>query len=139
MDGSRLVEEEEEEMAADGAAGQPASRRVEEIYGSLESLRQEIEGMRKPLGTQDSPARTCQDLRLSQPELPDGGYNGITEVGGTLHPFRQTAVRSLLEKRSACLPQGDSLALPPESHVPSVLGGGATRLPRGVCVSHGLR
>uniref|UniRef100_A0A8C5RRZ2 Fibrillar collagen NC1 domain-containing protein n=1 Tax=Laticauda laticaudata TaxID=8630 RepID=A0A8C5RRZ2_LATLA len=73
VDGSQLVEEHEE-MVADGAADQPASRRVEEIYGSLESLRQEIEGMRKPLGTRDSPARTCQDLQLSQPELPDGEY-----------------------------------------------------------------
>ena len=48
------------------------SEGMEEIFGSLNSLRQEIETMRFPLGTQDSPARTCQDLHLSQPELKDG-------------------------------------------------------------------
>lgn len=48
------------------------SEGMEEIFGSLNSLRQEIESMRFPLGTQDSPARTCQDLHLSQPDLKDG-------------------------------------------------------------------
>lgn len=48
------------------------SEGMEEIFGSLNSLRQEIENMRFPLGTQDSPARTCQDLHLSQPDLKDG-------------------------------------------------------------------
>ena len=52
------------------------SEGMEEIFGSLNSLRQEIETMRFPLGTQDSPARTCQDLHLSQPDLKDG--NGIS-------------------------------------------------------------
>lgn len=50
------------------------SEGMEEIFGSLNSLRQEIETMRFPLGTQDSPARTCQDLHLSQPDLKDGEY-----------------------------------------------------------------
>ena len=45
---------------------------MEEIFGSLNSLRQEVESMRFPLGTQDSPARTCQDLHLSQPDYKDG-------------------------------------------------------------------
>lgn len=45
---------------------------MEEIFGSLNSLRQEIDNMRFPLGTQESPARTCQDLHLSQPHLKDG-------------------------------------------------------------------
>ncbi|XP_067399247.1 collagen alpha-1(V) chain-like [Emydura macquarii macquarii] len=30
--------------------------------------------MRHPMGTQDNPARTCQDLRLCHPDLPDGEY-----------------------------------------------------------------
>lgn len=51
-----------------------ASEGMEEIFGSLNSLRREIDTMRFPLGTQDSPGRTCQDLHLSQPELPDGGF-----------------------------------------------------------------
>lgn len=51
------------------------SEGMEEIFGSLNSLRQEIETMRFPMGTQDSPARTCQDLNLSQPDLKDGNGN----------------------------------------------------------------
>lgn len=50
------------------------SEGLEEIFGSLNSLRQEIDTMRFPMGTQDSPARTCQDLHLSQPDLKDGEY-----------------------------------------------------------------
>ncbi|KAF1466516.1 Collagen alpha-1(V) chain, partial [Pygoscelis antarcticus] len=40
----------------------------------LNSLKQEIEGLRRPMGTRDNPARTCQDLQLSHPGLPDGEY-----------------------------------------------------------------
>lgn len=33
--------------------------------------------MRRPTGTQDSPARTCQDLKLCHPELPDGQARAV--------------------------------------------------------------
>uniref|UniRef100_A0A3Q3H3F2 Collagen alpha-2(XI) chain-like n=1 Tax=Labrus bergylta TaxID=56723 RepID=A0A3Q3H3F2_9LABR len=65
------------DMPASDATGTEflmGSEGMEEIFGSLNSLRQEIETMRFPLGTQDSPARTCQDLHLSQPDLKDGEY-----------------------------------------------------------------
>ncbi|XP_029442015.1 collagen alpha-1(V) chain-like [Rhinatrema bivittatum] len=45
---------------------------MEEILGSLNSLKLEVELMKHPMGTQDNPARTCQDLQLCHPELPDG-------------------------------------------------------------------
>ncbi|KAK2511087.1 hypothetical protein Q9966_016733 [Columba livia] len=64
VDGSRLLRDQES-AAAEGA---------EEILGSLSSLKREIEGLRRPTGTRDNPARTCQDLRLSHPGLPDGEY-----------------------------------------------------------------
>lgn len=64
--------QDEEAEPTGGAPGTPAG--LEEIFGSLDSLREEIEQMRKPTGTQDSPARTCQDLKLCHPELPDGQY-----------------------------------------------------------------
>lgn len=57
---------------ATGAEFLTGSEGMEEIFGSLNSLRQEIETMRFPLGTQNSPARTCQDLHLSQPDLKNG-------------------------------------------------------------------
>lgn len=45
---------------------------MEEIFGSLNSLKQDIEHMKFPMGTQTNPARTCKDLHLSHPDFPDG-------------------------------------------------------------------
>lgn len=47
---------------------------MEEIFGSLNSLKQDIEHMKFPMGTQTNPARTCKDLQLSHPDFPDGEY-----------------------------------------------------------------
>lgn len=45
---------------------------MEEIFGSLSSLKQDIEHMKYPIGTQNNPARTCKDLQLCHPDFPDG-------------------------------------------------------------------
>lgn len=45
---------------------------MEEIFGSLNSLKQDIEHMKYPMGTQNNPARTCKDLQLCHPDFPDG-------------------------------------------------------------------
>uniref|UniRef100_A0A671YBU1 Collagen, type XI, alpha 1b n=1 Tax=Sparus aurata TaxID=8175 RepID=A0A671YBU1_SPAAU len=47
---------------------------MEDVFGSLNNLKQDIERMKFPMGTQDNPARTCNDLHLSQPDYPDGEY-----------------------------------------------------------------
>uniref|UniRef100_A0A7N8XQQ5 Procollagen, type V, alpha 1 n=1 Tax=Mastacembelus armatus TaxID=205130 RepID=A0A7N8XQQ5_9TELE len=47
---------------------------MEEIFGSLNSLKLEIEQMKHPMGTQSNPARTCKDLQLCHPDFPDGEY-----------------------------------------------------------------
>lgn len=69
VDGSRLMQEDETVLTGE-TPDSPGG--LEEIFGSLDSLREEIEQMRRPTGTQDSPGRTCQDLKLCHPELPDG-------------------------------------------------------------------
>lgn len=73
IDASQLLPESDTPASdATGAEFLMGNEGMEEIFGSLNSLRQEIDTMRFPLGTQDSPARTCQDLHLSQPDLKDG-------------------------------------------------------------------
>uniref|UniRef100_A0A8C4N8L0 Fibrillar collagen NC1 domain-containing protein n=1 Tax=Eptatretus burgeri TaxID=7764 RepID=A0A8C4N8L0_EPTBU len=47
---------------------------MDEVLGSLNSLKLEVERIRFPLGTQNNPARTCADLLLSRPTFPDGKY-----------------------------------------------------------------
>uniref|UniRef100_A0A8C5H995 Collagen, type XI, alpha 1a n=1 Tax=Gouania willdenowi TaxID=441366 RepID=A0A8C5H995_GOUWI len=47
---------------------------MEDIFGSLNNLKQDIERMKYPMGTQNNPARTCKDLQLSHPEFTDGEY-----------------------------------------------------------------
>lgn len=55
-----------------GADYGAAMEGMEDVFGSLSNLKQDIERMKFPMGTQDNPARTCNDLLLSQPDYPDG-------------------------------------------------------------------
>lgn len=61
-------------MQDDEAAGMTdyGMEGMEDVFGSLNNLKQDIERMKFPLGTEDNPARTCKDLQLSQPDFPDG-------------------------------------------------------------------
>lgn len=47
---------------------------LEEVFASLSSLRTEVEQLRRPLGTPESPARVCKELQLCHPHFPDGEY-----------------------------------------------------------------
>lgn len=48
------------------------ARGMEEVFASLTSMKNEVELMRRPLGTFESPARTCKELMMVQPDYKDG-------------------------------------------------------------------
>lgn len=45
---------------------------MEEVFAILSSMKTEVELMRRPLGTFESPARTCKELMMVQPDYKDG-------------------------------------------------------------------
>lgn len=47
---------------------------MEEVFASLTSMKTEVELMRKPLGTFESPARTCKELMMIQHGYRDGQH-----------------------------------------------------------------
>lgn len=74
IDASKMLPQEDEAVPADGTP-MAGNKVMEEIMGSLSSLHNEIEHMRFPIGTKESPARSCYDLQLSQSETKDGTMN----------------------------------------------------------------
>ncbi|XP_032624679.2 collagen alpha-2(XI) chain-like, partial [Chelonoidis abingdonii] len=75
MEGGRKRRREAEGEQGD-QAGPPSSvpEGLEELFASLSSLRSEVEQLRRPLGTPESPARVCKELQLCHPHFPDGEY-----------------------------------------------------------------
>lgn len=45
-----------------------------DMYSSIYSMRQELDRIRKPVGTRESPARTCKDLWYGHNHLENGWY-----------------------------------------------------------------
>merc|ERR1712130_1042399 len=52
----------------------PSGSELGEIFAALESLKQELQMMKEPMGTPENPARSCRDLWLCHPEYTDGPY-----------------------------------------------------------------
>lgn len=45
---------------------------MEEVFATLSAMKTEVELMRRPLGTFESPARTCKELMMVQTNNKDG-------------------------------------------------------------------
>lgn len=48
-----------------------------DIVSSIYGMRQDLERIRKPVGTRDNPVMTCKDLFYGHPQFKDGNYNYI--------------------------------------------------------------
>lgn len=44
------------------------------MYSSIYAMRQELDRIRKPIGSRENPARTCKDLFYGHPHFHDGWY-----------------------------------------------------------------
>lgn len=65
-------EDPEDRLQGDQSADEADG--MEEVFASLTSMKNEVELMRRPLGTFESPARTCKELMMVQPDYRDGDY-----------------------------------------------------------------
>lgn len=43
-----------------------------EMYNTIYEMRQDLERVKKPLGTRENPVRSCKDLFYGHPQFPDG-------------------------------------------------------------------
>ena len=43
-----------------------------DMYSTIYGMRQDLEKVRKPLGTRENPARSCRDLYFGHPHFSDG-------------------------------------------------------------------
>ncbi|KAI5091224.1 collagen, type V, alpha 3b precursor [Silurus meridionalis] len=72
IDGQKEEEEHKDGMQSDGTGEE--EKDMEDVFGSLVTMRTEVEGLRIPKGTYHSPARTCKELWMCHTDLPDGVY-----------------------------------------------------------------
>uniref|UniRef100_A0A665TRR7 Collagen, type V, alpha 3b n=1 Tax=Echeneis naucrates TaxID=173247 RepID=A0A665TRR7_ECHNA len=74
IDGAEEEWMQGDQAERDGWMKEKAGRGMEEVFASLSSMKVDVEGLRNPQGTYLSPARTCKELWLLHPELPNGEY-----------------------------------------------------------------
>ncbi|KAL1429207.1 hypothetical protein MTO96_016538 [Rhipicephalus appendiculatus] len=56
------------------ASFEKINRTLTHIFANVYIMRREIEHIRRPVGSQPNPARSCRDLRLAHPDTSDGWY-----------------------------------------------------------------
>uniref|UniRef100_A0AAV2LES5 Fibrillar collagen NC1 domain-containing protein n=1 Tax=Knipowitschia caucasica TaxID=637954 RepID=A0AAV2LES5_KNICA len=81
VDGAALEEEQTNNINAidiveelQGDQPEQSGKAMQEVFASLSSMKVDVEGLRNPQGTYLSPARSCKELWLLQPQLPNGDY-----------------------------------------------------------------
>lgn len=65
-------EQEQQQFLQGDQAEEDEEEGMEEVLATLSSMKTEVELMRRPLGTYESPARTCKELMMVQPDFTDG-------------------------------------------------------------------
>lgn len=45
-----------------------------DMYSSIYAMRQELERVRKPVGSKDNPGRTCKDIFYGHPQFTNGKF-----------------------------------------------------------------
>ena len=48
------------------------SSQLLDMYSGIYTMRQDLERVKKPIGTKDNPVRTCRDLFYGHPQFGDG-------------------------------------------------------------------
>nr|CAD7427672.1 unnamed protein product [Timema monikensis] len=71
-----------------------------DMYSSIYTMRQDLDRMRKPVGTRENPVRTCRDLFYGHPQFKDGKYP--PQVHATLS-LLAAIVNSSLSARSVAV------------------------------------
>lgn len=49
-----------------------------DMYSTIYSMKQEMDRIRRPVGTKDNPVRTCKDLYFGHPQFEDGKISLFT-------------------------------------------------------------
>jgi hypothetical protein len=50
------------------------------MYSSIYTMRQDLDRIRKPVGTREHPVRTCKDLFYGHPQFKDGEKSRLSEI-----------------------------------------------------------
>ena len=52
-----------------------------DMYSSIYTMRQDLDRIRKPVGTREHPVRTCKDLFYGHPQFKDGEQSVVQYLG----------------------------------------------------------
>lgn len=64
-----------ESLDKDGHIDEEFGHKFLDMYSSIYAMRQELDRIRKPIGSRENPARTCKDLFYGHPHFHDGQYS----------------------------------------------------------------